>query len=96
MMNVVKLILHNSPHDQLRRPPRPSFYTWTVPPELPSGEAAPPNRVDHEEKQMTMLRFMNKIQDDSGKPRQKPMASRCYFFCHVTLVHCPVAFWKFT
>ena len=28
---------------------------------------------------------------------KKPMASRFFFFfCHVTLVHCPVAFWKFT
>ena len=94
-MNVVKLILHNSPREKLRQPPRPSFYTWTVPPELPSGEAAPPNRVDHEEKQMTMLRFMNKIQDDSGKPRKKTNGFEILFFCHVTLVHCPVAFWKF-
>eukprot|EP00434_Breviolum_minutum_P005789 symbB.v1.2.005104.t1/scaffold294.1/size237520/2 len=58
-----------------KRPPRSSFYTWTVPPELPSGEAAPPNRVDHEEKQMTILRFMNKIQEHpdllSKKVKQK-------------------------
>lgn len=80
MMNVVKLLLRNSPRDQLRRPPRPSFYTWTVPPELPSGEAAPPNRVDHEEKQMTMLRFMNKIQDDSGKTAQKNQWLRDFVF----------------
>ena len=80
VMNVVKLILQNSPHDQLRKPPRPSFYTWTHPANLPLGEAGPPNRVDHEQNQLIMLKFMNKIQDDSaGKKHQKKTLNGVFF-----------------
>lgn len=59
-----------------KQDPRSSFYAFTLPPGLPRGESAAPNRILHENSQLGLQQFMHAEQQTKGRQLSKEVKKR--------------------